>query len=235
MLPPAERDAFQSLRANLSHFNPGREIRSILVTSPTRGDGRTTIAWHLAVAAAETGTRVLLLEADLRRPRLQHMLGLAEGRSLVQVLTTQQDFLREVHWVKLRGRTGARANGGAPEREVDVIPAGPLPPDPLHLLASDRMRELLRVAQEQYELVVVDAPPLLAVADAVPLLPEVSGALVVVRIGHTGRSDALKLAERLRNLRARPLGVVANHSQRTEPVYRSSGDELVPRRVATRT
>jgi succinoglycan biosynthesis transport protein ExoP len=81
------------------------------------------------------------------------------------------------------------------------------------------MRQLLRVAQERYELVVIDAPPLLAVADAVPLLPEVSGALVVVRIGHTSRTDSLRLAERLRNLRAHPLGVVVNHSERAEAEY----------------
>jgi polysaccharide biosynthesis transport protein len=235
LLPPAELEAFHSLRANLTHFNADQELRSVLVTSPAPGDGRTTTAWHLAVAAAETGARVLLLEADLRRPRLQHMLGLADGRSLVQVLTTQQDFFREVHWVKLPGRTGWRGNGGAPQRAVDVIPAGPLPPDPLQLLASERMRDLMRAAQERYELVIIDAPPLLAVADAVPLLPEVSGALVVVRIGHTGRGDTLRLAERLRNLRARPLGVVANQSERGEPLYRFSAEEPVPGRLAIRT
>jgi capsular exopolysaccharide synthesis family protein len=219
LLPVAELEAFRSLWANLTHSNADEELRSVLITSPNPGDGRTTTAWHLAVAAAETGTRVLLLEADFRRPRLQHVLRLAGGRSLVQALTAQHDLSEEVQRVELPEETRWPANGGAPELAVDVIPAGPLPSDPSSLLASERMRQLLRVAQERYELVVIDAPPLLAVADAVPLLPEVSGALVVVRIGHTGRSDALRLAERLRNLRARPLGVVVNHSERAEADY----------------
>ena len=231
VVPGSAREAFRSLRANLRYFNGDEELRSILVTSPGRGDGRTTTAWHLAAAAAEMGTRVLLLEADLRHPRLQQVLGLVGEGGLVQALTTQRDLSGDVQRVELHGPMSWQANGDGAERAVDVIPAGSVPSDPSSLLDSERMRQLLLVAQERYGLVVIDAPPLLAVADAVPLLPEVSGALVVVRIGHTRRDDAYLLAERLRNLRARPLGVVVNNAERVDAPYNSYAADPADRRA----
>jgi Mrp family chromosome partitioning ATPase len=177
------------------------------------------------------GTRVLLLEADLRHPRLQQVLGLVGEGGLVQALTTQRDLSGDVQRVELHGPMSWQANGDGAERAVDVIPAGSVPSDPSSLLDSERMRQLLLVAQERYGLVVIDAPPLLAVADAVPLLPEVSGALVVVRIGHTRRDEAYLLAERLRNLRARPLGVVVNNAERVDAPYNSYAADPADRRA----
>jgi polysaccharide biosynthesis transport protein len=231
VVPASALEAFRSLRANLRYMNGDEELRSILITSAAPGDGRTTTAWHLAAAAAETGTRVLLVEADLRHPRLQQALGLADGRGLVQALTTQRDLSGDVQRVELERVTHPRSNGGGPERAVDVVPAGSLTSDPSYLLASERMRQLLLVAKERYGLVVVDSPPLLAVSDAVSLLPEVSGALVVVRIGHTTRNDAYLLAERLRNVRVRPLGVVVNNSEQAEALYSSYAESPTDRRA----
>jgi Mrp family chromosome partitioning ATPase len=162
---------------------------------------------------------VLLLEADLRRPRLQHVFGLAGGHGLVEAVEARHDLSQEVERVELPRQARWPTNGGALRLAVDVMPAGPRSADPSGVLASEGMRQLLRAAEERYELVLIDAPPLLAAADAVPLLPEVSGVLVVVRIGHTGRSDARRVAEQLRNLRARPLGVVVNESERASGEY----------------
>jgi succinoglycan biosynthesis transport protein ExoP len=214
LAPMAELEAFRSLRANLTDPG-GRDLRSIVITSPRRGDGRTTTAWHLAVAAAETRKRVLLLEADLRQPRLRQMLGFADGRGLVQALASDDDLFGEVQRIELASRI-QQANGDVPRAVVDVIPAGQRTADPSHVLSSERMRLLLRTAEERYELVIIDTPPLLAVADAVPLLAQVGGALVVVRIRHTRDSDVVGLAQRLRNLRAHPLGIVVNDSEHSE-------------------
>lgn len=230
-VPASAVEAFRSLRANLKYVNGDQELRSILITSAAPGDGRTTTAWHLAAAAAEAGTRVLLVEADLRQPRLRHALGLEGEGDLVQALTTQRDLSGDIQPVQLEWGTDSGANGGGPDRAVDVVPAGPPQSDPSYLLASERMRQLLVVAKERYGLVVIDTPPLLAVSDAVSLLPEVSGAVVVVRIGHTTRNDAYLLAERLRNLRVRPLGVVVNNSEQVEALY-SSYVESAPARRA---
>jgi polysaccharide biosynthesis transport protein len=230
-VPASAVEAFRSLRANLKYLNGDQELRSILITSAAPGDGRTTTAWHLAAAAAEAGTRVLLIEADLRHPRLRHALGLEGEGDLVQALTTQRDLSGDIQPVQLEWGTHSGANGGGPDRAVDVVPAGPPQSDPSYLLASERMRQLLVVAKERYGLVVIDTPPLLAVSDAVSLLPEVSGAVVVVRIGHTTRNDAYLLAERLRNLRVRPVGVVVNNSEQVEALY-SSYVESAPARNA---
>jgi Mrp family chromosome partitioning ATPase len=148
------------------------------------------------------------------------MLDLAAEGSLVRVLTAQRDLSDEVHRVRVPEGAAGDTNRGAPQPAVDVLFAGPPPTDPLELFASERIRQLLRAAEERYELVVIDAPPLLAVADAAPLAPAVSGTLVVVRIGHTARSDAHRLAERLWLLRARALGVVVNYSERSEALDR---------------
>jgi Mrp family chromosome partitioning ATPase len=95
------------------------------------------------------------------------------------------------------------------------------------MLASERMRNLLRTARERYQLVIVDAPPLVAVADALPLLPEVTGVLVVVRLGHTRRGDAFRLGRRLRQLRTGALGVVVNHGGQVRALYRSYPEQAM--------
>ena len=227
--PAGTVEAFRLLRAGVRLTNGGREPRSILITSPGPRDGRTTTAWHLAAAAAETGTRVLLLEADLRHPRIAQFLDLDGEGSLAGALTNQRDLSRDVHRVELDRGAHSRSNGGGPERAVDVVPAGPLPSDPSFLLASERMQQLLLVAEDRYGLVVIDTPPLLAVADAVPLLPEAGAVLVVLRIGHTRREDAVLLADRLRNLRVRPLGVVVNNSAQVAPMYSSYAESPAAR------
>jgi capsular exopolysaccharide synthesis family protein len=218
---PSVAEASRSLWAGLRHANGGREPRSILITSPGPEDGRTTTAWHLAAAAAETGTRVLLIEADLRHPRLAQFLELEGEGSLAGALTSQRDLSGDVQRVELDGEVHGRSNGGGPVRAVDVLSAGPPPSDPSYLLASERMRQLLAVAKERYALVIIDTAPLLTVADAVPLLPEAGGALVVLRIGHTRRMDAHLLADRLRNLRVRLVGVVLTNADKVEGRYSS--------------
>ena len=224
--PPrgAAVESFRSLRASLRHVNGGREPTSILITSPGPRDGRTTTAWHLAATAAETGTRVLLLEADLRHPRLAQFLDLEGEGSLARALTNPRDLSRDVQRVDLDEAAEWRSNGGGPEVAIDVMPAGPLPPDPSFLLASERMRQLLLVAEDRYGLVIIDTPPLLAVADAVPLAPDAGGVLVVLRVGHTRREDAVRLADRLRNFRIRPLGVVVTNANQVETLHSSHAE-----------
>jgi succinoglycan biosynthesis transport protein ExoP len=219
VLPPVEGESFRMLRANMGHFNPGRKISSILVTSPAAKDGKSTVALNLAIAAAETGTDVLLIEADLRSPVLAHFLGVFAEKGLTSLLTEPDLNLNDVGW---RIPAGHSRNGSAPsasEPSLDVIFAGPHASNPTELLQTDRMRELIREAEEQYSLVVVDAPPVTMVSDAIPLLTLVSGIIVVSRLGSNTRPLMKRLSEQLQRLETPALGLVANFATEHAPHY----------------
>jgi polysaccharide biosynthesis transport protein len=190
----AEGEAFRMLRASLHYFNVDRTVTSILVTSAAAQDGKTTVAWNLALAEARAGTRILYIEADLRRPSLAAALGIGDedGLSLVLAGVSQP--------------TGAlRTIQG-----VDVISAGPLPPNPAELIESKRMSELLQWAEAEYDRVIVDTPPSAVVADAVPLFKQIGGIAVVVRLRESPREPLEQLKDQLVNTSAPVLGIVVN-------------------------
>ncbi len=200
-----ESEAFRMLRANLRYFDIDRDIASVLVTSAAPGDGKTTISWNLASAAAGAGERVLLVEADLRHPALAEGFGLRSAAGLSTVLAGEAELEQAVQQIPVQ----ERANGQG-LRTVDVLLAGPLPPNPSDLLESDRMRELIARAEHKYDFVVIDTPPTSVVSDAIPLVPQVGGVIVVGRLAKTTKDAALHLKAQLRNLDARVLGVVVN-------------------------
>ncbi len=190
----AEGEAFRMLRASLHYFNVDRTVKSILITSAAAQDGKTTVGWNLALSEARAGTRVLFIEADLRRPKLAATLGLSDqdGLSLVLAgISEPSAALQNVHG-------------------VDLIPAGPLPPNPAELIESKRMNELLKWGEEEYERVIVDTPPSAVVADAVPLFGQVGGVAVVVRLQKSPREPIEQLRDQLANTRAPVLGIVVN-------------------------
>jgi capsular exopolysaccharide synthesis family protein len=206
VLSSVEAEPIRMLRANLRYFNVDREIRSVLVTSAAPAEGKSTVALYLAAAAASSGTRTILVEADLRRPTVSAKLGLTTSRGLSQVLAGVSDLRPAVE------RHEATAGGrGVP---LDVLPCGPVPPNPTDLLDSDRMRQIIEALEREYELVVIDTPPTSVVSDAIPLVNEVSGVLVVGRIGKTTFDSASHLQSQLENLHAHVIGVVANSAGR---------------------
>lgn len=204
-LPAAEAEAFRMLRANLRYFDVSREIRSVVVTSATPGEGKSTVAWNLAAAAAEAGARVLLVEADLRHPSLARRHDLPAERGLTTVLSERATSAEAASRVTLQGQA---ANGAGPS--FDALLAGPLPPNPTDLIESERMADLLASASKDYDLVVIDTPPTTVVSDAIPLVKQVSGVIVVSRFGQTTRDAAAHLHRQLEHLDAPTLGVVVN-------------------------
>ena len=215
-LAPGEAEAFRMLRANLRYFNVDREIHSVLITSSAPADGKSTVAMHLAAAAAASGARVLLMEADLRHPTLARRMDIAPGQGLSNVLAGQVGSLREVaHSVPVAGRR----EGDSDYRAMDVVVSGPIPPNPTDLIESESMRELIHRAEAEYDLVVVDTPPTSVVSDAIPLVKEVSGVIVVSRLGKTTRESAAHLRSQLENLEANTLGVVVNSVGRQSAYY----------------
>lgn len=206
-LPPAEAEAFRMLRARLRYFNVDRQLRTVLVTSASAADGKTTVAAHLAAAAAGSGSRVLLLEADLRRPTFTSRLGAGPQQvGLTEVLTHSAPVATALRRVSV----GVARDGATDRRGFDLISAGFLPPNPGELLESQRMHELLERLGPTYDLVIIDTPPLLVVSDAIPLIKRVDGVLIVSRLGSIKRDSARQLRAQLDGLDAPVLGVVAN-------------------------
>lgn len=206
-LPEGEMETFLMLRAHLRYFNVDRNLRTLLIASAAPGDGKTTIAQNLAKAAAMMGSRVLLIEADMRRPTLSMSFGI-ERQGLANVLLDISTFERSIQTVHFEGP----ANGnGADPRSIEVLTAGSaLPPNPAELLESEAMRRVIEHARSLYDLVLIDTPPLTVVSDATPLLSLVDGVLVVGRVGRNRRDVAGRMHEILKSVNAPTLGVVAN-------------------------
>jgi succinoglycan biosynthesis transport protein ExoP len=206
-LPANEAEAFHLIRAHLRYFNVDRELRTLLVGSAAPGDGKTTVARHLASAAARMGSRVLLLEGDLRRPTIARQLDLPSGPGIADVLIGSVALGEAIQSVDLESPSGQ--SGSA--RALDVLVAGAaLPPNPGELIESHAMERLLEQAKSTYDLIVIDTPPLTAVSDAFPLLRKVDGVVIVGRVGRNRRDVAERLHETLTGAGAPLLGVIAN-------------------------
>lgn len=207
-LPPAEAEAFGLIRAQLRFFNVGdRELRTVMIASAAPGDGKTTVAWQLAAAAVRLGSRVLLLEMDLRHPTLAGQLGLLPGPGLSDVLIGAIPMSEGVRTVD----AGIPRYDGTAHRTLDVLPAGAiLPPNPGEIIESAATDTLLLRAGSEYDLVIIDTPPLNAVPDAFSLLPKVDGVVLVGWVGRSRRDAAERLEQILARSGARLLGVVAN-------------------------
>ena len=212
-LPPNEHAAFQRVRGNLRYFND-YNIVSVLVISALPAEGKSTVARHLAGAAAEAGTSVILLEADLRLPTLVKRLGLPPTEGLTGILRDGIDPAEVIQRVRL----GSTADGDGPHAHMDVISAGPPQPNPTYLIESEAMERLILDLEERYDLVVIDTPAATLVSDGLALVDKVSGVLVVSRVRKNTRAAARSLRGQLSNVRANVLGVVVNGVGRMDGV-----------------
>jgi len=205
---------FSLIRAHLRFFNVDRDLRTVVIASAAQGDGKTTIARHLAEAAARLGSRVLLLEVDLRQPTLVQQLDIESGPGLADVLIGAISIGEAIQSVDLEAAPGEGAEG----RTLDVLTAGAvLPPNPGELLESNAMETVLERARSVYDLVVIDTPPLTVVSDAFPLLRKVDGVVIVGWVGHSRRDVAERLHQVLASSGAPLLGVIANGSKSGGP------------------
>lgn len=189
-------EAYRQLRTNLQFVDVDTPPRSIVVTSAVSGEGKSTTSANLAIALAQAGTPVLLLDADLRRPKVGEYLGIESAVGITDVLVGRVAFEEAVQtW--------------GPSGNLHVLPSGAIPPNPSELLGSGQMRHLLERLSQRY-LVVLDAPPLLPVTDAAVLASMCSGALLVVRARSTKREAVAQAVENLRAVDARLFGTVLN-------------------------
>lgn len=206
-LPGQEAEAFQILRANLRYLNTDRELHSVVVTSTGIGDGKSTVSLNLAKAEALVGKKVLLVEADIRRPQLAALLGLGGAEGLTAFLSDRSRPLVEV---TNRVPIGPSVNGQASPNTLDVVVAGTVPANPSGLIDSERMRQLIHEGEANYDLVVLDTPPATLVADPIPLMSEASAVIVVGRVGKITSAEANSMREQLERIDAPAYGLVAN-------------------------
>jgi capsular exopolysaccharide synthesis family protein len=189
-------EAFRTLRTNLRFVDVDHPPKVVILTSSVVGEGKSTTACNLALTLASAGTRVILVEGDLRRPRVADYMGLEGAVGLTDVLIGRavlDDVLQP--W------------GSSP---LSVLTSGALPPNPSEMLSSTQMAELIAGLRARAEMVLIDAPPLLPVTDAAVLARECDGALLVVRQGRTSREQLSRSLEALRSVGARLLGTALN-------------------------
>lgn len=187
------REAFRVLRTNLSFVDPGAAHKVYTVTSALPGEGKSSTATNLAQVLADGGYRVLLVEADLRRPRAAEYLNVESGVGVTTILLGRVDLADAIQPI-------------APD--FDFLASGRVPPNPAELLQSDEMVKLLAQVRDEYDLVLVDAPPLLPVTDAAVLATETDGAIVVVRHGATTTDQYASALDRLAAVDARLCGTI---------------------------
>jgi polysaccharide biosynthesis transport protein len=195
---PKSRDAeaFREIRTALYFNTRNTNCRKIQITSAASGDGKSTMASNIAISIAQSGKRVLLVDCDLRRPRIHTIFGLGNEIGFSTVLTDNAEP-SEV--------TFAEVVPG-----LSVIPAGPNLPNPAEVLTSARFNDCANMLAEKYDFVLFDTPPLLAVTDPAVIAPRMDGVFLVVRLGKRERSLAERSAEILRTLEANVIGVVVN-------------------------
>ncbi len=203
--PAAE--AYRTLRTNIEFTSVDTPLRTILVTSSVPGEGKTTTAANLAVAFAQSGRRTLLLDADLRKPGVHRMFDLPNAHGLTSLLRADDAATESL-------------TSPTEQEHLRVMSTGPLPPNPAELLGSQRMRTVLQRLASEFELVVVDSPPLQAVTDAAILASIADGTLFVVDAGRTRRGAVQQGREALAKVDARAIGVVLNRlSERLQSEY----------------
>ncbi|TDQ37644.1 CpsD/CapB family tyrosine-protein kinase [Aureibacillus halotolerans] len=200
----AVAEQYRTIRTNIEFSAVDTKVKFIMVTSTGPEEGKSTTAANLAVVFAQQGKRVLLVDADLRKPTVHYTFHLENSFGLTSVLTKQSAV--ESACVK------------SDIDSLDILPSGPIPPNPAELLGSQAMHSLMNDLRNMYDIVIFDTPPVLAVTDAQVLANQCDGVVLVTASGKTDVDAAKQAKELLQKARAKVLGVVLNQI----PVKQSS-------------
>ena len=195
-----EAEAYRGVRTQLYYSTQGRGHQVIQLTSPNPGDGKSTLAANLAVTIAQSGKSVVLMDCDFRKPRVHKIFGLEKVESGLSSVVAGN-------------ATVAKALRRSEVENLDLMPCGPRPENPAELLTSPRFGELLNELRANYDFVIVDTPPMLAVTDPGAVAPQVDGVIMVFRMSKAARPAAEETRGQLAALGANVLGVVVNGSE----------------------
>lgn len=192
--PAAE--AYRTLRTNLQFAALSQGPQTLLITSASPGEGKTTTVGNLGVILAQAGQRVCVIDSDLRRPSLHRVFAVSNASGLTTALVSD----RAVQEVAVPTRVAG----------LDLVPSGPVPPNPAEVLGSKQMKRFLEWAQAAYDVVLLDSPPVLAVSDASVLASEASGVVLVIRVRRTPQDAVRRAAEQIEAVRGKVVGVLLN-------------------------
>lgn len=193
-------ESYRQLRTSVLLSTAGRAPRTLLVTSSLPGEGKTTTAVNTAISLAQTGSSVVLIDADMRRPRLRSIFHLAEREGLSSILSSEMDEAKMIQTISLDEASG-----------LHVLTAGPIPPNPAELLGSDQMRKLIAALNRKFAHVVIDSPPISSFTDGVLISSVVDGVLLVVHGGKSSRGVVRRSRQSLLDVGAKIFGVVLNN------------------------
>ena len=197
--PAAE--AYRKLRTNLTFAALDEPIETLVVTSAAPEEGKSIVLANLAIAMAQGERRIILVDADLRRPQLHEIFGVANDQG-VTTMIVEEAALESPPLLEV-GVEG-----------LQLVPSGPMPPNPADILGSHRMEQAIAVLKERADIILFDAPPVASVADAAILGTKADGLLLVVRAGHTRREHAERARELLERVHVRIIGAVLNDAPR---------------------
>ncbi|MBI4634803.1 MAG: CpsD/CapB family tyrosine-protein kinase [Candidatus Rokubacteria bacterium] len=189
-------EAYRTLRTNIQFAGLDVPHRSIVVTSSSAGEGKTTTVANFGVVAAQAGSRVCVVDADLRRPALHRIFNLSNARGLTTALVEGLPFAKIAQPTRVPN--------------LSTLTSGPLPPNPAELVGSKRMRELIEGSADDFDLVLFDTPPVISVSDPVALAAQCDGVILVIMSAKIPHNVVRRAAEQIEAVKGRILGVLLN-------------------------
>ncbi len=193
-------EAYRQLRTSILLSTAGHAPKSLLITSSLPSEGKTTTATNTAISLAQTGAKVLILDADMRRPRLHSVFNISNGEGLSTLLSSESTDADIARVVKTDEST-----------KMHILTSGPIPPNPAELIGSEQMATLLKRLQKHYTHVVIDSPPITSFTDGVLIASMVDGVILVVHSGKSSRQVVKRSKQLLQDVGSRILGVVLNN------------------------
>ena len=203
----ASSEAYKLLRTNITFSMPNKQGGKVVgVTSPCPQEGKSTTSLNLAYSLAEAGNKVILIDADMRRPSISKMLKMPKSPGLSNRLTNGDE---------------KAINIGVLHENLSIMFSGDIPPNPSELISSDNMKALIEEFREHYDYVIVDLPPVTAVSDPLIMSKNIDGLAIVIRHGHTRRRDVMETMRQLKLVDAKILGFIYNGYSKAKHSYRS--------------
>lgn len=190
-------EQFRTIRTNINFALPDKEVQTILFTSSSSGEGKSTNAANVAIVFAQEGKKVLLMDADMRKPTMHYTFNTRNSPGLSNILTRQWGFEDVKKITEFKG--------------LDLLTCGPIPPNPAELLSSQSMKLLLNELKKAYDIIILDGPPVLLVADSQILSNICDGTILIINSGVTEKSKVIKAKEALQTSKACIIGAVLNN------------------------
>lgn len=202
-------EAYRNMRTNVYYTNIDREIQVVQITSSIQGEGKSVTAANYAVALAQSGKKVLIIDCDLRRPNIHKIFGLPNINGLTNALIRENKLEKCIKYTNVK--------------DVFALVAGPIPPYPSEMIDSERMGEVITAVKSSFDMIIIDSPPVIPVTDALILANRVDGTIVVVSVGTTEKELFKRTIKELEKVGANILGTVANNVSTKGKRYSSYG------------